>query len=234
MTQTIRTQRPANLLKHSLAAATLSFVMALPAQAAGYQAGLMTDYLFRGLTRTDHGPAVYLQGKTQRGDAYASVKAINIDTPDGAEGLPVEMDVSFGYNNRFDSFNIDVEVITYNFLVDSMADETEFKLGTRLAKGLDLELYRGIKGKTWYPEISYEKFLKNRLYLDGSVGFWKQDDADDTALTARLELGRDFPEFHGIDIYGGLDFISDSTPFGNDADKDDSELEFVLGIRKNF
>jgi len=72
------------------------------------------------------------------------------------------------------------------------------------------------------------------LYLDVSTGYWTQDDADDSALTARAELARDFPEFHGIDIYGAVDFISDSTPFGDNNDKDDSEIEFVIGVRKNF
>ena len=82
--------------------------------------------------------------------------------------------------------------------------------------------------------MKYVKFLPHRLYLDVSAGYWSQDDADDSALTARVELARDFPALHGIDIYGALDVISDSPPFGSDADDDASELELVLGVRKKF
>jgi len=197
-----------------------------------YQAGVMTDLLFRGISKTDNGPAIHAKAENTIGNAYGGVAVNNIDTPDGSEGLPIEMDVYFGYNNQFDGFNIDVEVITYNYLVDTAGDETEFKVGTTPVKGLDLALYRGIKNKTWYPEVTYEKFLPHRLYLDVSAGYWLPDDGDN-ALTARAELARDFPEFHGIDIYGAVDFISDETPFIDD-NNDDSEITLVFGVRKNF
>ena len=157
---------------------------------------------------------------------------INIEDNDDAEGVPAELDMNFGYNNKFDSFNIDLEVITYNFLLDSVDDETEFKIGTSPLKGLDISLYRGIKQNTWYPEVTYEKTIKYRIYLDAAVGFWLPDDGD-SALTARVELGRDFPELYGIDIYAGVDYISDSTPFVDD-NYDEDETEFVFGVRKNF
>lgn len=198
------------------------------------QIGLMTDYLFRGITQTDNKLAAYFQAKEQVGNAYGGIHLINIDTSDDAEGLPIEMDINFGYNNQFDGFNIDLEVITYNYLIDEKSDETEFKIGTSLTKNLELALYRGIKQSTWYPELSYEAFLSNRLYLDTSIGYWMSDDASDTALTARAELGRDFPELYGVDIYAALDFISDSTPFGGASDDDSANTEFVIGVRKNF
>ncbi len=198
------------------------------------QIGLMTDYLFRGITQTDNGLAVYGQAVHQVGNAYAAAKFINIEAPENSEGLPVEMDIRFGYDNQFDGFNIDLEVITYNYLVDTKGDETEFKIGTSLTKSLDFAVYRGIKNNTWYPELAYEKFLSNRLYLDATLGYWMPDNSDDSALTARAELGRDFPELGGVDIYAAIDYISDETPFGNAADSDDGNTEFVIGLRKNF
>ncbi|WOD06887.1 TorF family putative porin [Marinomonas sp. GJ51-6] len=115
------------------------------------QIGLMTDYLFRGITQTDNNLAAYFKATEQVGNAYGGIHFINIDTSDDAEGLPVEMDVSFGYNNQFDGFNIDLEVITYNYLVDEKGDETEFKIGTSFGYNLDLALYRGVKKKTLVP-----------------------------------------------------------------------------------
>ncbi|MDK2778753.1 MAG: TorF family putative porin [Pseudomonadota bacterium] len=212
------------------------FTLSVPAFAANpaYNVALVSDYLFRGLTQTDNGPAIQGGADVRNGNAYGGIWFSNVDTPDDSEGLPVEMDVYFGYNNQFGSFNLDMEVLTYNYLNDSIADETEFKLGTSPAKGLAINIYRGVKGKTWYPEVTYEKFLPYRLYLDLAAGYWTQDDADDDAFTARAELARDFPELGHIDLFVGADFISDETPFGDDADEDDSELTFVVGIRKNF
>ena len=198
------------------------------------QIGLMTDYLFRGITRTDNNLAAYFNATGTINNAYGGIKFINIETGDDAEGFPAEMDVNVGYNNQFEHFNIDLEVITYNFLVDTMQDETEFKIGTSPLEGLDLSVYRGIKKKTWYPEVNYEKELVHKVYLDASLGFWLPDDADDSALTARIELGRDFPEFYGVDFYAAVDYISDSTPFGYNGDEDDAGTEFVFGARKNF
>lgn len=202
--------------------------------APAYNAGVVTDYLFRGLTQTDHGIAVQGGADVKNGNAYAGVWFSNVEKPDGSEGLPVEMDVYFGYNNQFSKFNLDLEVLTYNYLNDSIGDETEFKIGTTLIKGLDVNLYRGVKNKTWFPEVTYELYLPERLYLDLSAGLWMQDDADDEGFTARAELGRDFPELGGIDLYVGGSFISDETPFGDDNDDDDSDLRIFAGVRKNF
>ncbi|WP_430461652.1 TorF family putative porin [Thalassolituus sp. LLYu03] len=217
-----------------LAAPALLTLAVSAAAAPAYNAGLVTDYLFRGLTQTDHGVALQGGADIKNGNAYGGVWFSNVETPDGSEGLPVEMDVYFGYNNQFSKFNLDMEVLTYNYLNDSIGDETEFKIGSTLAKGLDVNLYRGVKGKTWFPEVTYEMFLPERLYLDVSAGLWIQDDADDEGLTARAELGRDFPELHGIDLYVGASYISDDTPFGDNNDQDDSDLRFFAGVRKNF
>ena len=199
-----------------------------------YNLALVSDYIFRGLTRTDHGPA--LQGGTdvRRGDAYAGIWLSNIDAPEESEGIPVEMDAYFGYNHRFGSFNLDTSVVTYNYLVDSMADETEFRLASNVSKELEISIARGIKQKTWYPEIRYEKYLQHRLYLDLIAGVWLADDADDKGVSLRAELARDFPEFYKIDLFVALDYISDETPFGMDDDDDDSDVQLVFGLRKNF
>lgn len=200
-----------------------------------YDATIISDYLFRGLTRTDHGPAGQVGAKMKNGNAYAGAWVSNIKAPKEAEGLPAQMNVYFGYNNRFTrTFNLDVSVITYNFLIDSMGDETEFKIGTSINKRLDINLYRAIKYKMWYPEVRYEHFFPYRIYADLSAGVWMPDKADDKAIHARAEIARDFPELAHIDIFLGVDMITDTTPFGNDNDKDESDINFFFGLRKDF
>ncbi|EAT12644.1 hypothetical protein HF888_13805 [Bermanella marisrubri] len=197
-----------------------------------YNISLVNDYLFRGVTQTDNSPAIQGGADVKNGNAYGSVWFSNVEKPDGAEGLPVEMDVSFGYNNKFGSFNLDTEIITYNYLNDAQSDETEFKFGTSPSKSLTIDVYRGIKGNYWYPELKLEKFLPNRFYLDASIGYTLYDDADDDTLNGRIELARDFPEFNGLDIFIGATYVEDQNP-GNDVD-DDDDVNFVFGVRKRF
>jgi len=194
---------------------------------------LVSDYVWRGISQTDNGPALQGGADYRNGNAYAGVWLSNVEDAPGSEGLPVEMDVSFGYNHVFSGFNIDTSVITYNYLNDSTPDQTEFRFATSLSKSLEIAFHREVKTKYWYPEIIFEKYLANRLYLDASVGYWLYDDSDDDAFTFRVELARDFPEFNHLDVFIGASFISDETP---DADNgnDEEETLLIFGLRKRF
>lgn len=201
-----------------------------------YNAAFVSDYVWRGLTQTDNGAALQAGADYTVGNAYAGTWVSNVEEQDGAEGVPAEMDVYFGYNHDFGAISIDTAVTTYNYLNDSTGDLTEFKVGVlpKQIKGLSVALHREVKTKYWYPEVAFETTLPHRLYLDAAAGFWSIDDADDSAFTMRAELARDFPEFHHIDVFGGLSYITDNTPGGNNADDDDAEALFLMGIRKNF
>ena len=195
---------------------------------------LVSDYIYRGLSQTDNSPAIQGGADYKNGNAYASVWFSNVEDASGSEGFPVEMDVTFGYNNKFDGFNLDTSVITYNYLNDKTPDQTEFRVATSINKEIEVALHREVKTKYWYPEIIFEKYLANRLYFDAAIGYWNADDADDDALTFRAEIARDFPEFHHVDIFAGISHITDETPFGMAGDSDDGDTLFVLGVRKRF
>jgi len=194
---------------------------------------LVSDYVWRGMSKTDNGPALQGGSEYKNGNAYASVWFSNIENVSNAEGLPIEMDVTFGYNNKFNAFNLDTSVITYNYLNDS-ADYTEFRFATSISKSIEIAIHREVKTKYWYSEIVFEKYLANRLYFDASIGYWNADNADDDALTFRAEIARDFPELNHLDIFIGVSHITDKTPNGMNTDNDDDETLFILGIRKKF
>lgn len=199
-----------------------------------HNVSLVSDYVWRGITQTDNNPAIQGGSDYKNGNAYASVWFSNVDDVNGSEGLPIEMDVTFGYNNQFNGFNLDASVITYNYLNDSTEDRTEFRIATSINKEIEIVLHREVKTQYWYPEIIFEKFLAHRLYFDAAIGYWSPDDFDDDALTFRAEIARDFPEFHHVDIFAGVTHITDETPFGNGADSDDGDTSFILGVRKTF
>jgi len=218
----------------TLAAGSLLAICAVQASAekVTQNAAFVTDYVWRGISQTDNSAAIQAGADYTNGNSYASVWMSNVDDGNGAEGAPLEMDVSFGYNNQFDKFNLDMRVTTYNYLHDQTADLTEFRLATTPMKGVEVALNREIKAKYWYPEVTYEKFLQNRLYLDLSAGYWSFDDGE-SALSFRAELARDFPEFHHIDLFAALTYISDETVAMND-NKSDADSLFLVGIRKRF
>ncbi len=195
-------------------------------------AAFVTDYVWRGLSQTDNSAALQAGANYSNGNAYASVWMSNVEDGTGAEGAPLEMDVSFGYNNQLDGFNLDMSVTTYNYLHSNTDDQTEFRVATTPFKGLEVALNREIKSKYWYPEVNFEKFLPHRLYLDLSAGLWSFDDGDN-AITLRAELARDFPEFHHIDLFAAITYISDDTITLNDNQEDADSL-LLVGIRKNF
>ena len=218
----------------TLTAGTLLAITTMSASAEEFSknAAFVTDYVWRGLSQTDNSAALQAGADYSNGDAYASVWLSNVDDGTNAEGMPVEMDVSFGYNNKFDGFNLDTGVTTYNYLHDQTRDLTEFRVASTLMEGLEVALNREIKAKYWYPEVTYEKFLPHRLYLDLAAGFWSYDDAE-TAVTFRAELARDFPEFHHIDLFGAFTYISDDT-VGSDDNQEDSDALLLVGVRKRF
>jgi len=218
----------------TLAAGSLLAICAVQASAekVTQNAAFVTDYVWRGMSQTDNSAAIQAGADYTNGNSYASVWMSNVDDGTGAEGAPLEMDVSFGYNNQFDKFNLDMRVTTYNYLHDQTGDLTEFRLATTPMKGVEVALNREIKAKYWYPEVTYEKFLQNRLYLDLSAGYWSFDDGE-SALSFRAELARDFPEFHHIDLFAALTYISDETVAMND-NKSDADSLFLVGIRKRF
>ena len=234
---TYKKRIPKGIYMNKLITLTAGSLLAITAMSASAEkftknAAFVTDYVWRGLSQTDNNAALQAGSDYSNGDAYASVWLSNVDDGTGAEGMPVEMDVSFGYNNKFDGFNLDTSVTTYNYLHDKTPDLTEFRVASTLLKGLEVALHREIKAKYWYPEVNYEKFLPHRLYLDLSAGFWSYDD-EGSAVTFRAELARDFPEFHHIDLFGAVTYISDDTPQIDDNQEDDEAL-FLVGIRKRF
>jgi uncharacterized protein (TIGR02001 family) len=222
-----------NSLKILTTAALLACTVSAQAKTT-HNISLVSDYIYRGISQTDNSPAIQGGSVYKNGNAYASVWFSNVDVDSGSEGLPVEMDVKFGYNNQFESFNLDTSVITYNYLNDSTPDRTEFRFATSISKEIEIAIHREVKTKYWYPEVIFEKYLANRLYFDAAIGYWNPDSGSDDALTFRAEIARDFPEFKHVDIFVGVSHITDKTPFGYNTDSDDDDTLFIVGIRKNF
>lgn len=230
-------------LTHLLGAVTLSAGMMASANAAttapaakpstsiSKTAAFVTDYVYRGESWTDNKPAIQGGIEYKVGNAYMGAWASNVEDGNAQEGVPVMVEAYFGYNHQFGKFNLDTSVKTYNFLFEA-GDFTEFRFATNPTKELELAVNREVKYGAWYFEGSFEKYLPHRLYLDLSGGLWSVDDGDQ-ALTFRAELARDFPEFHHVDVFAAINYLSDET-FRVEDNTESSDMTVLLGVRKNF
>ncbi len=204
-------------------------------QQSGRYVALVSDYVWRGLTRTDNSPALQLALNYQNGNAYSGTWLSNVQGQDEAEGVPVEMDVYFGYDFKLGAFNLDLSITTFNYLNDSDQDLTEFSAATWLSKNMKLKVNREVKTNYWYPELKYKKHLPDHFYVEAELGLWNYDEGNSNPVSARFELARDFPEFNHLDAFIAFTHITDGNPQGSaNSDDDNSQTEFLFGLRMNF
>lgn len=148
--------------------------------------GVVSDYVFRGITQTSHNAAV--QGGVDYAHAsgfYAGVWGSNVswiaDSAAVATGsVGVELDTYLGFKNAFaEDFNYDVGFIRYNYVGSYTAAGNAYIAGTALAKADTDEVY-GALGYKWFT-AKYSYGLGNFLTVPGAKG------------TNYLELNASYP-----------------------------------------
>lgn len=199
-----------------------------------FNASIMSDYVWRGLTLTDHGAAIRVGTGYHSDNAHFGATLTNVEEQPGSEGLPAELRLQFGYTLRANLFTIEPSVRSYSHLNDSEDDLIEVRLGVSSMHGIEIAINREFKDRFWYPEVNYRLELLHRLGLNLHAGYWAVDDAEDGAFNYRAEFSQSFPEFQNINVFVAATFITDTTPAGDDLDEDESESIFIVGIGKNF
>ncbi len=71
-----------------------------------------SDYMFRGVSQTENGPAGFVAAKMTYDGFYAGVGGENVDFHNGITG---EYDLSAGWMPNYDGFNFNVGVIRYGY-----------------------------------------------------------------------------------------------------------------------
>lgn len=159
---------------------------------------LTTEYVFRGITQTDEGPAVQGGFDATCGLFYAGVWASNLDF--GVDGADIEMDVYAGIKTTTGKISWDLGVIYYAYpkAVDPTAelDYVELKVGAsaEIWKGGTLGVtvfyspeYTGETGEVWTVETGFSQALpavgRFSPTFSALVGYQSGDIAD-YAVTA--------------------------------------------------
>lgn len=181
-------------MRNLLIFGVLSAVMATPAlaQDAGYSisgnVALTTDYVFRGVSQSDEGPAVQGGLDLSAGNFYLGTWASSINF--GTGGSNMELDVYGGYKFAVGSLTLDVGALTY--LYPGASDDAaeldfwefyvkpsiplgeNFTLGGQLAYSPE---FTGESGDGWYYEVNGALTLSDTFSLSGAVGHQTVDAA---------------------------------------------------------
>lgn len=167
----------------------LSLFVAGPAAAVPYLSGearVVSDYRFRGISRSDVGPAVQGRLGLEVGSFYAEGFVSSLEGWGRFGGADAEVDVTLGVQRPFGLGTIDAGVTVYNF-VGADRPSTVVEAQGRLSGGLGP--VRLVAGVAWAPP---QKGLAtafggngDNLYLWGSV----RGDVIGTPLSVNARIG---------------------------------------------
>lgn len=152
--------------------------------------GLVSDYVFRGISQSDEGPAV--QGGfdvSHSSGIYAGIWGSNVDFNDGDEAN-VEIDYYLGYANEYQGLSYDLGVLYYTYPgADSDLDYDFVEFAGALGYDFDVLAlsgslnyspeFFGDTGDAFYYAAAVDVPLPYELSLSAHVGYQDVDDAVD-------------------------------------------------------
>lgn len=146
---------------------------------------LATDYVFRGVTQTDHGPAIQGGFDIEMDGFYAGTWASNVEFGDGTN---MELDFYGGFTGSADGFDFDIGGIFYAYpgSPDGAGEQDFFEvyggvsrefeaigLSAKLSYSPDFYLETG---PAWYLEVGAEVPLSEQFALTAHAGASRFDD----------------------------------------------------------
>jgi len=208
-------------LSFALAAALLALPLTAAAQDAGeddsgfsWNAAITSDYLFRGVSQTDEGPALQLGVDFSFGSGfYIGAWASNVDF--GSGGPDIELDTYIGWNHDLsDDWNLDLAINRYNYLGASSSfddgDYNEFLAVLSYADTINLnfgytnDVY-GLGEKAFYYGVDGSWEIGNGFSLGAGIGLSTFDSSTgiEDYTDWSLSVSRDFgPVNASLGYYG--------------------------------
>lgn len=190
---------------------------------------LATDYVFRGVTQTDNGPAIQGGFDVESGSFYAGAWASNVEFGDGTN---LELDLYAGFTPSAGGFDFDLGGIFYAYpgSPDGAGEQDFFEAFAGVSRGYgdfgwDAKL-------SWSPDFYLESGTAWYAELGAS---WQI--AENFAVDARAGLSQ-FDDLAGAD-YEDYQIGASTAQFGVDWDLRwyDSELDdsrVVLSVSQSF
>lgn len=167
-------------LSKAIAVASLLSAGVMTSQAANaevsFNAALVTDYVFRGFSFSDNGPA--LQGGADYSNDSGMYAGAWLSTLDDGDTTGYEYDLYAGYGLEVGEMEVDLGFSTYNY-DEGGYDTTE--VYANVTQGavtgsiyMDVDAY-----STTYLSLAYSMELPQELALDLTGGYLIADEGDD-------------------------------------------------------
>ncbi|MFY0699697.1 MAG: hypothetical protein JXR04_02690 [Bermanella sp.] len=167
-------------LSKAVAVASLLSAGLMGAQVANaevsFNAALVSDYVFRGFSFSDNGPA--LQGGADYSHESGAYVGTWLSTTDDGEETGYEYDIYAGYWMETNGLEIDLGYTTYNY--DEGGYDTA-EIYANVTKGaVTASIYRDIDAyETTYLAAAYSMELPQDLALDLGVGYLLDGEDED-------------------------------------------------------
>lgn len=181
-----------------LASTSVSAVEFEGGHEVSFNASLVSNYIFRGVTLSDEDPAI--QGGVDyahNSGLYAGIWASSYDNGGDSE---IEVDWYAGYSfNLSDDVSVDIGGIRY-YYADVGGHTTEWHVGLDLY-GIGTALHYDQTLESWYGEANYDISLTEPLTLSLHGGYAEPDEGDgayDLMATLNYSLN------DNVDLYGGI------------------------------
>lgn len=188
---------------------------------------LTTNYMFRGVSQTNNGPAI--QGgfdyEYSPYNLYAGVWASNVDSAsDGYDGASMELDIYAGWSPSWRDADFDLGYLRYQYPKTGTSENNtdEFHLGVSYdVQGYFTPGYTAYYsddffggGPAWYHDLSVEVPLPYDFTLAGHYGWNRFDDASGNYEDYSLGVSRDYMGFgFALSWIGRSDEEACSAPF---------------------
>ena len=185
---------------------SMSLALADSPHSISANVGITTNYMFRGVSQTNNGPAI--QGgfdyEYTPVNLYAGVWASNIDS-DGYDGASMELDIYAGWSPSWQGVDFDIGYLRYQYPKSGTSENNtdEWHIGISYdVKGYLTPSYTAYYsddffglGEAWYHDVGVEVPLPYDFTLAGHYGWNRFDDSSSNYQDYSVGISR---EFYGI------------------------------------
>ena len=217
-----------------VAAAALLTAGAASAQSSpevAWNVGLVSDYVFRGYSQTDEGPAIQGGVDVTIGGFYAGAWASNVDFGDDTDA---EVDLYGGYRTEIGGVAFDVGAVGYGYVnAPDGADYDYLELKGAASRAIGPATF----GAAIYWSPDFFGLDEEATYIEGNVAFAPADKWTVTGALGRqwLDVNDDYATWNlGVGYAVTEHVVIDLRYHDSDVDGPLSESRAVAGIRFLF
>jgi len=202
------------------------------AQSIGGSVTAVSDYIFRGVTQTDEGPAIHVDiNASWDSGFYAGAWASNVDFGSGDDSN-IEVDLYAGWAGSAGGLDLDVMAVAYTY-PGGAADDQEFVEFTaavsRTISDITLDV-RAYYSPEFYGEIGPGTYVT----AGASLAVTDKVSAD---IRAGHQTFHDLDDADYADYQAGLTYTHNDIAFGvryHWGDEDVVEDAWVISVAKSF